>query len=205
MDPIKIVLLSSVLFNYYVSSSIYCTVLSRSFISKQSCVVLLLSCLRESRARVLTPGTWIKAIKAGQFTTWPALTEELVRKHLPKEVATVKCHLNQRCNNLRSTTRPATVEENPIGNDDFEADPPCTRGIKTHHVFTLLLDVGKIYGDLTGHFPHTSSKGNHYILVVYDYDGNTVATDAMKNRTDKETVRAYSKLHQQLVDAGLKP
>jgi hypothetical protein len=28
--------------------------------------------------------TWLKAIWAGHFTTWPGLTEDLVRKHLPK-------------------------------------------------------------------------------------------------------------------------
>jgi hypothetical protein len=29
------------------------------------------------------PSTWIKAIEAGHFTTWPGLTTDLVRKHLP--------------------------------------------------------------------------------------------------------------------------
>jgi hypothetical protein len=28
--------------------------------------------------------TWLKAIRAGHFATWPGLTEDLVRKHLPK-------------------------------------------------------------------------------------------------------------------------
>jgi hypothetical protein len=40
--------------------------------------------------------TWLKAIRAGHVATWPGLTEDLVCKHLPKEIATVKCHLSQR-------------------------------------------------------------------------------------------------------------
>jgi hypothetical protein len=95
------------------------------------------------------PDTWAKAIKAGHFTTWPGLTEELLRKHLPKEVATVKVHLNQQRKNIQSTTRPVPMIVNPIHDDDFEVDPPCSCVVKTHHVFTALGDVGKIYGDLT--------------------------------------------------------
>jgi hypothetical protein len=30
--------------------------------------------------------TWLKAIRAGHFATWPGLAEDLVRKHLPKEI-----------------------------------------------------------------------------------------------------------------------
>ena len=39
--------------------------------------------------------TWTKAIDAGFFATWPGLTSELVRKHLPKLLATAKGHLQQ--------------------------------------------------------------------------------------------------------------
>ena len=39
--------------------------------------------------------TWTKAIDAGFFDTWPGLTSEMVRKHLPKSLATAKGHLKQ--------------------------------------------------------------------------------------------------------------
>jgi hypothetical protein len=29
------------------------------------------------------PSTWIKAIQAGNYTTWPSLTATLITKHLP--------------------------------------------------------------------------------------------------------------------------
>jgi hypothetical protein len=67
------------------------------------------------------------------------------------------------------------------------------------------VDVGKLYGDLTGRFPVMSSRGHQYIITLYDYDGNKITTKAMKNRMDKEVIRVYTTLHQQLVDAGLKP
>jgi hypothetical protein len=38
------------------------------------------------------PSTFIKAIKGGNFTTWPTLTDEHVNKYLEKSEATVKGH-----------------------------------------------------------------------------------------------------------------
>jgi hypothetical protein len=49
------------------------------------------------------PSTWIKAIDAGHFATWPDLTSNLLRKHLPKSIATTKGHLRQERQGLRST------------------------------------------------------------------------------------------------------
>ena len=52
--------------------------------------------------------TWIAAIDNGFFVTWPGLTSDLVRKHLPKSMATAKGHLRQEQKNLRSTKQPPT-------------------------------------------------------------------------------------------------
>ena len=38
------------------------------------------------------PNTFISAINNGNFSTWPGLTAELISKHLPKSLATEKCH-----------------------------------------------------------------------------------------------------------------
>ena len=38
------------------------------------------------------------------------------------------------------------------------------------------------YHDLTGAFPHKSSRGNKYIFVLYDYDGNEILTHPINNR-----------------------
>jgi hypothetical protein len=47
--------------------------------------------------------TTSKAIEEGYFTTWPGLTSSLVRKHLPKSVATGKGRLDQHRANVRAT------------------------------------------------------------------------------------------------------
>jgi hypothetical protein len=63
----------------------------------------------------------------------------------------------------------------------------------------------QIFSDQTGHFPITSSRGNKYIMVVYDYDSNAILTEPLTSRTEMELLRAYTKLHTFLTKRGLKP
>ena len=62
--------------------------------------------------------------------------------------------------------------------------------IKTNVVYCTTVDPsitkeGKIYSDICGRFPTTSSRGNKYIYIMYVYDYNAILTIAMKNRGDK--------------------
>ena len=52
--------------------------------------------------------TWVKAIKNGNFSSWPGLTARLVTKYLGKSLATQKGHLHQQHKNVWSTKQ--TVE-----------------------------------------------------------------------------------------------
>jgi hypothetical protein len=65
--------------------------------------------------------------------------------------------------------------------------------------------TGQIYNDQTGRFPITSSRGNKYIMVVYDYDSNVILTEPLKSHSKNELHRAYTKIHTYLTDRGLKP
>ena len=47
--------------------------------------------------------------------------------------------------------------------------------------------------DLTGRFPHKSSRGNEYFFVLYDYDTNAILFDSLKNRQAKEITKAFDK------------
>ena len=57
-------------------------------------------------------------------------------------------------------------------------------GIKTQLIYAATIDAGKIYTDQTGRFPVVSSKGNKYIMVLYDYDSNAILAKPIKDRTD---------------------
>jgi hypothetical protein len=188
-----------------------------------------------------TPSAWIKAIQLGNFATWPGLTADLVRKHLPKSAATVKGHLRQTFKNTRSTSNQihATNQERNqtransdegynsqhagtrVPQNTTESQLPQTAGTRlqptpneldpepnerTHWIYAATIEpTGKIYTDQTGRFPTTSSKGNKYIMVLYDYDSNAILAEPMKSRSEQHMVQAYTKLHTYLVDRGLKP
>ena len=64
--------------------------------------------------------------------------------------------------------------------------------------------TGQIYTDQTGRFPTTSSRGNKYIMILYDYDSNAILAKPLKSKSEGEMIRAYTKLHEYLPGRGLK-
>jgi hypothetical protein len=105
----------------------------------------------------------LQAVKDGHLITWPGLTEEAINKHLKLMPATAMGHMNQRRQNIRSTSK-APIEKQPAPDTDL--------GTKTHLVYAVVVDQGQLYTDLTGKFPVRSSKGNSYVMVCYVYECN---------------------------------
>ena len=66
-------------------------------------------------------------------------------------------------------------------------------------IFNLATET-KTYTDLTGRFPHQSSRGNNYICVVYNYNGNTILAHPMKNREADTIINACNTIHTCLRD-----
>jgi hypothetical protein len=141
--------------------------------------------------------TWISAIKNGNFTSWPGLTEQAVEKHLSKSTSTTKGHLNQKRQNARTTK----VKDTNV----IVTEPDLDHGIKTQFVYSATIDAGQIYTDETGIFPVVSSKVNKYIMILYDYDSNAILAQPTKNRTAPELLRAFQFMEHELVARGLKP
>jgi hypothetical protein len=128
-----------------------------------------------------TVATWGPAIDKGFFNTWPGLTSALVRKHLPKSIATVMGHLHMQRQGVRSTRTPP-----PKTNDyDDKLPPPRSYLDRKHDVGAHLLNIennlqGMILSDLTGCFPYTSSRGMTYLFILYDYDSNAILASPIK-------------------------
>jgi hypothetical protein len=104
--------------------------------------------------------------------------------------------MNQIRQNIRSTQPVVEI---------MAPETDMTQGYKCHYMYATTLETNQIYSDLTGRFPTTSLSGNKYILILYDYDRNSVLSTPMKNRSDKEMVRAFDFLIQSLILRGLKP
>ena len=55
--------------------------------------------------------TWVKAIKAGNYNTWPTLTPTTVHHHFPESDETQKGHMKQQRQGVRSTRTRVEEEE----------------------------------------------------------------------------------------------
>jgi hypothetical protein len=131
----------------------------------------------------------LQAVKDGHLIMWPGLTEDSISKHLKLTPATAMGHMNQRRQNIRSTSK-APIANSPTPDTDM--------GSKTHLVYAVVVDQGQLYTDLTGKFPVRSSKGNSYVMVCYVYDCNYVKVIPMKSCSASEWVNAYDTIHQEL-------
>jgi 3-deoxy-D-arabino-heptulosonate 7-phosphate (DAHP) synthase len=84
-------------------------------------------------------------------------------------------------------------------------DADLDNGIKTNCIYAATIDARQIYTDQTGRFPVVSSKGNRYIMVLYEYDGNAILAEPIKNHTAAELLRAFQVMEKQLSARGLQP
>jgi hypothetical protein len=143
-----------------------------------------------------TKSALLQAVKDGHLITWPSLTKDAIHKHLKLTPATAMGRMNQRRQNIRSTSKTPITDAPAIDTD---------LGTKTHLVYAVLVDQGQLYTDLTGKFPVRSSKGNSYVMVCYVYDCNYVKFIPMKCRSASEWVKACDTIHQELTVKGFKP
>jgi hypothetical protein len=140
--------------------------------------------------------TWIAVIKNEYFLSWPGLTEHAMEKHLSKSTATTKGHLNQQRKNARTTQ----IKTKNAGNQESDID----HGIKTQFVYATTIDAGQIKTDQTGRFSVVSSKGNKYIMILYDYDSNVILAQPIKDRTTPALLKAFQIMEDKLVARSLK-
>jgi hypothetical protein len=143
-----------------------------------------------------TKSALLQAVKNGHLVAWPGLTEHAINKHLKLTPATAMGHMNQRRQNIRSTSK-AQIADVPT--------PHTSLGTKTHLVYAVLVDQGQLYTDLTGKFRVISSKGNSYVMVCYVYDCNYAKVIPIKSRSASEWVKAHDHIHQELTAKGFKP
>ena len=120
---------------------------------------------------------WIIAIQAGNYVTWPGLTAATVQKHFPDSDEMQKGHMKKQRQGVRSTgTRDNTKQEEKI-----HKDPPPK---KMQDVFIKIHNAAAtMHSDQTGHFPVTSSRGNQYIMVLIEVDGNYIDAKPMKSKS----------------------
>jgi len=169
-----------------------------------------------SHATLFSPAlsTLERAIAKGYVTGFPGLTNATLKRHPPQSIAMHKGHLDQERKNLRSTRNKArrgakTSSSIPVTANDEDSFPTKSLlSARTHHCYAAVIEVpshGQVHTDQTGRFPIPSSAGNNYVMVLYDYDSNSILAEPLKDRKANTILAAYKVLHARLCAAGCKP
>ena len=147
-----------------------------------------------------TKRTFVDGIKRNAFASWPVLAVELVNKYLQRTEATIKGHIIQHYKDTQSTRLKYEV---PIMN---QQSPPEILTEQTNQLFLKVTECSnKIYTDQTGRFPVTSSRGNKYIMIAYDYYSNNILSEPIKSRTSLHFKNAYQTMRKFLFSRVLTP
>jgi hypothetical protein len=143
-----------------------------------------------------TKATLLTAAQRGNLVTFPGLTPENINRHFPESDETQKGHMRQTRQGVRSTK---------VIDEDALLGPQIQPGVKHKDVYLRVFDATKktMYSDQTGRFPITSARGNKYIMVAVELDGNYIDAEPVKSRKAKELTDAYQKIFRRWKSTGV--
>ena len=146
-------------------------------------------------AELPVKSTWMAAIKAGNFCTWPGLTYTNTSRYCPSSEETVKGHLTQSKQGIRSTkTGPPTLPTPPTsGNKHPESNKELHLWVKP---------ISTLYTGDTGCFPVRSRSGNQYVMVAYHCDKNAILIEPLQTQEDRHHIPAYTRIMTRLKNRG---
>jgi hypothetical protein len=121
---------------------------------------------------------------------------DAINKHLKMTPAKVMGHMNQRRQNIHSTSKESKLDM------DNEVVTPINTGVKTDLAYAVVIDQGQLYIDLTGRFPMRSSKGSWYTMIVYSFYCTFVLAVPMKINSSTEWLTTYGDVYRKLTSRG---
>ncbi|KAL7542248.1 hypothetical protein ACHAWF_007125 [Thalassiosira exigua] len=147
-------------------------------------------------AGFLVRDTWLRAIKNGNYDSWPGLTYNTAARYCPNADETLNGHMTQCRQGVRSTKpkqdpRPSVVVEIPVPMD-YEPPPAEEQGSKTNELHVEVVHISRLYTDDTGRFPVRSRSDNQYIMIAFHCDAN-----------DKHRLEAYNAIMERLAEKEL--
>ena len=145
--------------------------------------------------------TLIRAINNDHFLTWPGIKKLNFRLNIVDTQAMDFGHLDQHRQNLQST-KSSNMKHNQ------DTNPEGTHSHKkTYETLNMVMPFTAkelTYGDLTGAFPYTSTRGSKYIFVMYDVDSNAILVQPLKSKGAHEIKKAWRHLTDRLTLYGHK-
>ena len=136
----------------------------------------------------------MSAIYKGNYRTWPLINVKNVHKHFPQSEETQQGHMWNQRQGTRSTKQALPREE------------PRTPLPQLKDIFIKTYDThSTLYSDQTGKFPHLSSQGNRYQMILYHVNSNSIWAEPTKNKTEGKLIIACNRALQRMKACGIHP
>ena len=137
--------------------------------------------------------TWLGAIKAGKYSSWPGFTYYNASKYCPLSVESVKGHLTQSRQGVRSTNPKPGTDPDPV---------PRKQMTKSQELFIRTEPISKLYNDDMGRFPIRSRQGNNFIILAYHVDTKFILVEPFASRHDRHRLAAADCIMANLTKRG---
>jgi hypothetical protein len=115
-------------------------------------------------------GTFIDAIRVGNYAMWPSLTIQMINHHFPDSTETAKGYLKGQWQGVQSTKQKALDNFIKLATTKIkhETDNSPPAPIARHNdIFIKVKDLSKtIHTNQTGGSPFTSQCGSGYIMTI---------------------------------------
>ncbi len=145
--------------------------------------------------------TFLGAVWAGNYATWPGLTTTLIAKNFPDLEETQKGHMKGQWKGIRSTKVREQVEINIEPGTEVLPQQPMK---KQHDIFGVIYELSKeVHTNQTGAFPVTSQRRYRYIMVRIHLDANYIFCKLMNNRKENKMIKAYECMMWRMKNSGL--
>ena len=119
----------------------------------------------------LVKSTWLREIKIGNFEFWTGLSYSNMSKYCPRAVGTMKGHIVQSSQGVKSTKKkkiPPLIVTGEIlkdvqGEEELDDTQPP---IKMNELYIWDKPISKFYTEDCGRFPIRSRIRNDYIMIL---------------------------------------
>ena len=134
---------------------------------------------------------WLAAIKSENYATWTGLTYNNAKTYHPTTGETLKGHMKQTRQGVRSTKHRSTSFKTTRSVSPLSAN--VTSKI-SNKLYVVVKPVSKLYTGDIGRFPICSRSGRRYIMLEFHCDSNVILIEPFQSRHDHHHIAAYSRI-----------
>ena len=135
--------------------------------------------------------TWLASIKDKNYAKCPGLTYENAKTYHPTAAETLKVHMTQIHQDVRSTKRKIAPSNPTRSVSPLFSDIPATT---SNELYVVVDPISKLYTNDMGQFPIRSRSGNRYIMLVFHFDSKVILIEPFQYLHDRHRIAAYIRI-----------